>query len=165
VAVNVSAIRFGHEDFARHLFAILDETGLDGGSLELEMTEGVLMQRTEQAATLLNTVRDRGVQVSIDDFGTGYSSLSYLTKFPLDALKIDQSFVHNITDTPNKAAIVSAIISMGRSLGLRVIAEGVETVEDLEFLKTHDCDEAQGFYFSPAIPPKEFAKMLRANTS
>jgi diguanylate cyclase (GGDEF)-like protein/PAS domain S-box-containing protein len=165
VAVNVSAIRFGHEDFARHLFAILDETGLDGGSLELEMTEGVLMQRTEQAATLLNTVRDRGVQVSIDDFGTGYSSLSYLTKFPLDALKIDQSFVHNITDTPNKAAIVSAIISMGRSLGLRVIAEGVETVEDLEFLRTHDCDEAQGFYFSPAIPPKEFAKMLRANTS
>jgi diguanylate cyclase (GGDEF)-like protein/PAS domain S-box-containing protein len=165
VAVNVSAIRFGHEDFARHLFAILDETCLDGGSLELEMTEGVLMQRTEQAATLLNTVRDRGVQVSIDDFGTGYSRLRYLTKFPLDALKIDQSFVHNITDTPNKAAIVSAIISMGRSLGLRVIAEGVETVEDLEFLRTHDCDEAQGFYFSPAIPPKEFAKMLRANTS
>ena len=161
VAVNVSAVRFGHEDFASRLFAILDETGLDGGSLELEMTEGVLMQRTEQAATLLNSVRNRGVQVSIDDFGTGYSSLSYLTKFPLDALKIDQSFVHKITDTPNKAAIVSAIISMGRSLGLRVIAEGVESAEDLDFLKAHDCDEAQGFYFSPAVPPKEFAQLLR----
>jgi diguanylate cyclase (GGDEF)-like protein/PAS domain S-box-containing protein len=165
VAVNVSAIRFGHEDFANHLFGILDETGLDGGSLELEMTEGVLMQRTEQTATFLNAVRNRGVQVSIDDFGTGYSSLSYLTKFPLDALKIDQSFVHKITDTPNKAAIVSAIISMGRSLGLRVIAEGVETADDLEFLMAHDCDEAQGFYFSPAIRPEEFAKMLRANAS
>jgi diguanylate cyclase len=126
---------------------------------------GVLMQRTEQAATLLNVVRDRGVQVSSDDFGTGYSSLSYLTKFPLDALKIDQSFVHRVTATPNKAAIVSAIISMGRSLGLRVIAEGVETAEDLEFLKAHDCDKAQGFYFSPAIPPEEFAKILRANAS
>ena len=127
----------------------------------MEMTEGVLMQRTEQTATLLNSVRDRGVRVSIDDFGTGYSSLSYLTKFPLDALKIDRSFVHKITDTPNKAAIVSAIISMGRSLGLRVIAEGVETAEDLDFLKAHDCDEAQGFYFSPAVPPKEFARLLR----
>ena len=99
--------------------------------------------------------------MSSDDFGTGYSSLSYLTKFPLDALKIDQSFVHRVTATPNKAAIVSAIISMGRSLGLRVIAEGVESAEDLDFLKAHDCDEAQGFYFSPAVPPKEFAQLLR----
>jgi EAL domain-containing protein (putative c-di-GMP-specific phosphodiesterase class I) len=142
VAVNESAIRFGDEDFARNLFAILDETCLDGGSLELEMTDRVLMQRTEQAPTLLNAVRDRRVQVSIDDFGTGYSRLSYLTKFPLNALKIkiDQLFVHNISVTPNKAAIESAIISMSRSLGPRVIAEGVETPQGLDFLKAHDCD-------------------------
>jgi EAL domain-containing protein (putative c-di-GMP-specific phosphodiesterase class I) len=98
--------------------------------------------------------------VSVDDFGTGYSSLSYLKKLPLDTLKIDQSFIHNLSENPDDAAIAIAIISMGQSLNLRVIAEGVESVEDLEFLKAHGCDEAQGFYFSHPVPPREFALLL-----
>ena len=100
--------------------------------------------------------------MAIDDFGTGYSSLSYLRKFPIDALKIDQSFVRQVTTSPDETSIVTAIISMGRSLGLRVIAEGVETQEELAFLQAHQCDEAQGYYFSRPIPPQQFANLLEA---
>jgi EAL domain-containing protein (putative c-di-GMP-specific phosphodiesterase class I) len=100
--------------------------------------------------------------VAVDDFGTGYSSLSYLRKFPLDALKIDRSFVSQITTIPDEMTIVRAIISMGRSLNLRVIAEGVETQDQLDFLKIHQCDEAQGYYFSPPVPPPELARLLES---
>jgi EAL domain-containing protein (putative c-di-GMP-specific phosphodiesterase class I) len=100
------------------------------------------------------------VRVAVDDFGTGYSSLSYLRKFPIDALKIDQSFVREVTTIADDSTIVSAIISMGRSLNLRVIAEGVETLGELEFLQAHQCDEAQGYYFSRPVPPEQFAKLL-----
>ena len=101
--------------------------------------------------------------MSIDDFGTGYSSLGYLQRLPLDALKIDQSFVRQLTAAPGETSIVRAIIGMGQSLNLRVIAEGVETAEELAFLQAHHCDEAQGYYFSPPVPPQEFAKLLEEN--
>jgi EAL domain-containing protein (putative c-di-GMP-specific phosphodiesterase class I) len=101
------------------------------------------------------------VRVAVDDFGTGYSSLSYLRKFPIDALKIDQSFVRQITTSPAETSIVTAIISMGRSLGLRVIAEGVETQEELAFLQAQECEEAQGYYFSHPLPPRQFVKLLK----
>jgi EAL domain-containing protein (putative c-di-GMP-specific phosphodiesterase class I) len=118
------------------------------------------MKRVEITASILSTLRGKGVRVAIDDFGTGYSSLSYLRKFPLDALKIDQSFVQQITTIPDETTIVRAIISMGRSLNLRVIAEGVETPDQLDFLKAHECEEAQGYYFSRPVPPEKLVKLL-----
>jgi diguanylate cyclase (GGDEF)-like protein/PAS domain S-box-containing protein len=165
IAVNVSAVQFRNENFLEDLFATLTETRLDPKYLELELTESVLMKHTELAASILTILRGKGVQVSVDDFGTGYSSLSYLQKFPLDALKIDQSFVRWITTNPNEATLVSAIIRMGQSLHLRVIAEGVETAEDLAFLKAHDCDEAQGYYFSRPVPAEQFAKLLEVHVA
>jgi len=161
MAVNVSAKEFRAENFLEQLFVILDETGMDPTLLELELTESVLMKHAEAAAATLRTLRDRGVQVAVDDFGTGYSSLSYLRRFPIDALKIDQSFVGQITAGGDDASIVTAVISMARSLRLRVVAEGVETVGQLEFLQAQKCDEAQGYYFSRPVPALEFAKLLR----
>ena len=128
----------------------------------MELTESVLMKHAESAASILKALRDRGVQVAIDDFGTGYSSLSYLRKFPIDALKIDQSFVRQISTAADDTIIVTAVIAMARSLKLRVVAEGVETPEDLAFLRAHQCDEAQGYYFSRPVPPQQFAKLLEA---
>jgi EAL domain-containing protein (putative c-di-GMP-specific phosphodiesterase class I) len=153
-------MEFWEEKFLEGLFAILRETGLDPGLLELELTESVLMKRVEATVIILKALRERGVHVAIDDFGTGYSSLSYLRKFPIDTLKIDQSFVRQIGAGGDDAAIVTAVISMARSLKLRVIAEGVETKAELEFLQAHHCDNAQGFYFSKPVPAEEFAKLL-----
>jgi EAL domain-containing protein (putative c-di-GMP-specific phosphodiesterase class I) len=161
MAVNVSGMEFRNEHFLEGVFAILDETGLDPRCLELEMTESVLMKRAEATASILHALRERGVRVAIDDFGTGYSSLSYLRKFPVDSLKIDQSFVHQISTEGGDTPIVSAVISMARSLNLRVIAEGVETAEELAFLRAHHCDEVQGYYFSRPVPPEQFARLLR----
>jgi len=165
MAVNVSAKEFRAENFLEQLFIILDETGMDPELLELELTESVLMKHADSAATILRTLRDRGVQVAIDDFGTGYSSLSYLRKFPIDALKIDQSFVGEITTASDDASIVTAVISMARSLRLRVVAEGVETLKQLEFLEARGCDEAQGYYFSRPVPAGQFAGLLGSGIS
>jgi diguanylate cyclase (GGDEF)-like protein/PAS domain S-box-containing protein len=161
IAVNISAMEFRDENFLEGVFAILKDTGLDPKSLELELTESVLMKRAESTASVLQVLRAKGVQVAVDDFGTGYSSLSYLEKFPIDALKIDQSFVRRISTTPGQTTIVTAVISMGRSLKLRVVAEGVETAEELAFLQAHHCDEAQGYYFSRPVLPGQFAKLLK----
>jgi len=161
MAVNVSAMEFRNEHFLDGLLTILTETGLDPRSLELELTESVLMKRAESAASILQTLREAGVQVAVDDFGTGYSSLSYLSKFPIDALKIDQSFVRNLSTSKHDAIIVNAVIGMARSLKLRVVAEGVETPEQLAFLQAHQCDEAQGYYFSRPVPPQQFARLLQ----
>ncbi|MDB5364410.1 MAG: hypothetical protein JWM77_337, partial [Rhodospirillales bacterium] len=160
MAVNVSAMEFRNENFLDGLLAILNETGLAPRYLELELTESVLMKHAESAASTLQTLRDIGVQVAIDDFGTGYSSLSYLRKFPIDALKIDQSFVHQLSTHGHDAIIVTAVIGMARSLKLRVVAEGVETREELEFLRSHHCDEVQGYYLSPPLLPDQFAALL-----
>jgi diguanylate cyclase (GGDEF)-like protein/PAS domain S-box-containing protein len=162
MAVNISAIEFRDERFLDGVFAALEDTGLDPRCLELELTESVLMKRADSAQSILKTLRSKGIQIAVDDFGTGYSSLSYLRKFPIDSLKIDQSFVRQIATVPDETTIVTAIISMGRSLKLRVVAEGVETREELAFLQAHDCDEAQGFYFSRPVPPDQFAKFLEA---
>ena len=161
IAVNISSMEFRDDNFLETVFTVLKDTGLDAKSLELELTESVLMKRAESAASVLKTLRTTGVQIAVDDFGTGYSSLSYLRKFPIDALKIDQSFVRQITAAPDDATIVTAVISMGRSLNLRVVAEGVETRGELEFLQAHQCDEAQGYYFSRPVPPQQFAKLLK----
>ena len=162
MAVNVSAKEFRDDHFLPGLFAVLDDTGLDPRLLELELTEGVLMKYSESAAAILQTLRERGVQVAVDDFGTGYSSLSYLRKFQIDALKIDQSFVGQIAIAADDASIVTAVISMARSLKLRVVAEGVETLEQLSFLRGHECDEAQGYYFSRPVQAEQFATLLRS---
>ena len=161
MAVNISAMEFRHENFLDGVFAILEETGMDPACLELELTESVLMKRTEYTEEILEPLKARGVQIAVDDFGTGYSSLSYLRKFPIDALKIDQSFIRQITTVPDETAIVTAVISMGRSLNLRVVAEGVETHEELAFLQAHQCEEAQGYYFSRPVIAEDFAKLLK----
>jgi diguanylate cyclase (GGDEF)-like protein len=162
IAVNVSALEFRAENFLEDVSAILSETGLDPKSLELELTESLLMKRPEATASILQTLRERGVRVSIDDFGTGYSNLSYLRKFPVDALKIDQSFVRQIGtgSDGDDTVIVTAVIGLGQSLRLRVIAEGVETLEQLEFLRAQHCDDAQGYYFSRPVVPEQFEKLL-----
>jgi len=161
IAVNISAIEFRDGHFLESVFSILDETGLDPGHLELELTESILMKSTEATSLMLKTLRAKGIQIAIDDFGTGYSSLSYLTKFPVDVIKIDQSFVRHIDAAHDNTAIVTAIIGMGRSLNLRVVAEGVESLEELEFLQAHQCDEAQGYYFSRPEVAGQFAKLLQ----
>ena len=165
MGVNISAIEFRNENFLEGVFAILEDTGLGPTSLELELTESVLMKHAESTASVLEALRAKGVRVAVDDFGTGYSSLSYLQKFSIDALKIDQSFVRRITTAPDETTIVTAVIGMARSLKLRVVAEGVETMKELEFLQTQQCDEAQGYYFSRPVPPQQFAKLLETGIS
>jgi diguanylate cyclase (GGDEF)-like protein/PAS domain S-box-containing protein len=160
MGVNISAVEFRNENFLEGVFAILKDTGLNPNLLELELTESVLMKRPESTASVLRALRAKGVQVAVDDFGTGYSSLSYLQKFSIDALKIDQSFVRRITTAPDETTIVNAVISMAHSLKLRVVAEGVETIKELEFLEAHQCDEAQGYFFSRPVLPEQFAKLL-----
>jgi diguanylate cyclase (GGDEF)-like protein/PAS domain S-box-containing protein len=160
IAVNISAMEFRNDHFLEGVFSVLEDTGLDAKSLELELTESVLMKHADSAASVLKKLRAKGVQVAVDDFGTGYSSLSYLRKFPIDALKIDQSFISQINSAHSETTIVTAIISMGRSLNLRVVAEGVESQEELAFLQAHRCEEAQGFYFSRPVPAEKFAELL-----
>ncbi len=161
MAVNVSAAELRDETYVQRLYATLSQTGMDPRFLELELTESVLMKHAHSAAIILQALRRSGVQVALDDFGTGYSSLSYLRDFPIDALKIDQSFVSEVTSAGEDTSIVTAVISMARSLGLRVVAEGVETGEQLEFLRAHECDEGQGYFFSRPVPPEVFADLLR----
>jgi diguanylate cyclase (GGDEF)-like protein len=164
MAVNVSAKEFRNEGFLEGLLEILSDTGMDPSMLELELTEGVFMNHSTSAAAILRTLRESGVRVALDDFGTGYSSLSYLRKFPLDALKIDQSFVAQIITDGGGASIVSAVIAMAQSMKMRVVAEGVETREQAAFLQARGCDEAQGFYFSQPVLPQEFATLLETGT-
>ena len=162
MSVNVSAIDFRQWDFVDGIEQILKDTGLDPALLELEITEGVLMQNIDATVTALNRIKALGVRLAIDDFGTGYSSLSYLRRFPVDVLKIDQSFIRSLGSDSNDAALVSAIISLGRSLKLTIIAEGVETLQQLDFLKAHQCEEGQGYYFSKAVEPEAFVRYLRS---
>jgi diguanylate cyclase (GGDEF)-like protein/PAS domain S-box-containing protein len=161
MAVNVAGTQFQSEDFLDDLFAILGATGLAPESLELDLTESVLLTNPERTAFVLKALKDRGVQVSVDNFGTGNSNVSSLQKFPLDALKIDRSFVRKITTVPDGTTIVRSIIGVGQSLNLRIIAQGVETADDLEFLWEHDCDEAQGNFFSRPVPSEQFASLMQ----
>src|SRR6202790_4946854 len=148
VAVNISSLEFQSGKFLEDVQAALKITSLDPRYLELELTETVLMQHAESTTYVLGQVKAIGVRLAVDDFGTGYSSLSYLTRFPIDSLKLDQSFVHNIVAKSNDAIVIAAVIGMTKSLMQRVIAEGVETAEQLAFLRANGCDEGQGYYFS-----------------
>ena len=159
VAVNISARQFGRADFCETVGTILSDTGFPPDCLELELTESLAMHHAEETVLTLKKLKALGVQISIDDFGTGYSSLSYLKRFPVDSLKIDKSFVDGIADDPNDAAIVIAIIAMAHSMGLGVIAEGVETEEQLDFLKLHHCNEVQGFLLGRPMPPELIGKL------
>lgn len=161
VAVNLSVRQFMQTDLPEQIAAILNETGLAAPYLELELTESLLMQDVEQAIVTMDALKTMGVRLAIDDFGTGYSSLSYLKRFPIDRLKIDQSFVRDITSDPNNAAIALAVVSMAHSLKLGVVAEGVETHSQEAFLRSKLCDEIQGFHISHPLPPKKLAKLIQ----
>ncbi|MGN8275218.1 EAL domain-containing protein [Pseudomonas sp. SMN5] len=160
LSVNISAIDFRQRGFVEGIARTLKETGLDPTQLELEITESVLMQNIDTTVAVLKAIKQLGIRLAIDDFGTGYSSLSYLQKFPVDVLKIDQSFVGDLSIDSNDAKLVSTIINLGRSLNLHIIAEGVETLEQLEFLKRHQCEEAQGYFFSKAVEPQAFVQWM-----
>jgi EAL domain-containing protein (putative c-di-GMP-specific phosphodiesterase class I) len=160
VAINVSAAEFQDKDFLSGVRTALIATGVEPANLELEMTESALMVDAESTLGTLAALKAMGVQLAIDDFGTGYSSFTYLRRFPVDALKLDQSFVQEITSDPGDASIVSAMIDIGKSVHLRVIAEGVETREQLEFLQRHGCTEGQGYYFSRPAPADQASKLL-----
>jgi diguanylate cyclase len=160
IAVNVSAVELRSPGFVAGLGAILTETGLEPRHLELEITETGLMEDPQSVAEVLKGLKEIGVLLALDDFGTGYSSLSHLKHFPIDALKIDQSFVRNLITDEDGTGIVAALIGMAKSLHMRVVAEGVETQEQLEILQQHDCPEGQGYYFGRPVPAEEFGELL-----
>ena len=161
MAVNISARQFHQQDLPQLVADILAETGMPPGCLELEITESDAMQDVDHTTATLHRLREMSVKVSIDDFGTGFSSLSYLKRFPIDKLKIDQSFIRHLSSDENDTAITNAIITLGHSLKLRVIAEGVETEEQFAYLRDAGCDEVQGFLFSEALPAAEFEQYLK----
>jgi diguanylate cyclase (GGDEF)-like protein/PAS domain S-box-containing protein len=163
IAVNISAQQFHQKNFKESIMQILGDTGLDPHLLELEITESAVMKNAESMLETLRSLKEIGLHLSIDDFGTGYSSLSYLKHFPINKLKIDRSFVKDITDDSNNNAIIETIINMGHNLKLKVIAEGVETAEQLAILKELMCDEIQGYYFSRPISPQDFVAFARKN--
>jgi EAL domain-containing protein (putative c-di-GMP-specific phosphodiesterase class I) len=161
ISINVSAAEFRANNFLAGVSTALRETGLEACYLDLELTEGVLMDDAEATASILQDLKRLGVHLAVDDFGTGYSSLSYLQRFPIDVLKIDKSFIHQISGDPNDSAIVTAIIDMGKNLKQRVIAEGIETPEQLAFLRTRHCAEGQGYLFSRPLAAAQFANLLQ----
>jgi diguanylate cyclase (GGDEF)-like protein/PAS domain S-box-containing protein len=162
MAVNVSAAEFGDKDFISGVRAVLIATGVKPANLELELTESVLMQDAESTVRTLDALKAMGVTLAIDDFGTGYSSFTYLRRFPVDALKLDRSFIQEITEDPGDTTLVSAMINIGKGLNRRVIAEGVETRAQLKFLQSHGCGEGQGYYLSHPIAAERAGKLLEA---
>jgi EAL domain-containing protein (putative c-di-GMP-specific phosphodiesterase class I) len=161
VAVNLSARQFRHKGISSLIERVVGETGLDPQYLRLELTESNIMDNVEETITLLHELRATGVQLAVDDFGTGYSSLSYLKRFPISILKIDRSFVSDTTTDPNGSAIITAMIAMAHSLSLQVIAEGVETRDQLAFLRAQRCDAIQGFLFSRPLPAAAVMTFVR----
>lgn len=165
VAVNISALEFSGDNFLAHIRAVLQETRLAPHHLELQLTETVLMKNAESTMAMLEEIKLMGVKISIDDFGTGYSSLSYLKQFPVNTLKIDQSFVADITASGDDEILVDAVIGLGKSLRYRVIAEGVESPEQLMFLRNHHCAEGQGYYLGLPMIAEEFFILLKTGVS
>jgi diguanylate cyclase (GGDEF)-like protein len=160
VSVNLSAFQLRQEGLVQTVTQILDRTRLDPNCLELELTETSLMEDIESAIAILEELKAVGIKISLDDFGTGYSSLNYLKRLPLDTLKIDRSFINDVFQAPQNATIVTTIIAMARGLKLRVIAEGVETQEQFDFLREQGCQAMQGYLFSPAVPAEQFEAFL-----
>ncbi len=161
VAVNLSARQFRRSDLVHGVLRVLEETGLPARCLDLELTEGTIMHDPERVADVLQQLSDMGVQLSVDDFGTGYSSLGYLKRFPIDKVKIDQSFVRDVTSDPDDAAIAKTIVSIAHDMRMKVIAEGTETEGQVEALRSYGCDEIQGYLFSRPLPADEFEALLR----
>jgi EAL domain-containing protein (putative c-di-GMP-specific phosphodiesterase class I) len=161
VAVNLSPAQFNSDRLVESVGSALAQAGLAPRRLELEITESMLLICNEQTISTLYGLRDLGVQIAMDDFGTGYSSLSYLRAFPFDKIKIDRSFVRDMTESARCAAIVQAVIGLGSGLGLATVAEGVETGEQLQWLKTYGCSEVQGYLFSPPVPPADMRRFLK----
>jgi diguanylate cyclase (GGDEF)-like protein/PAS domain S-box-containing protein len=164
VAINVSAVELRAKDFLSSVQQILEHTRLEPRFLELELTETFMMQDWKSIAEILRALKGLGVRIALDDFGTGYSSLSYMKRFPIDSLKIDQSFVRDMTTDSDDASIVSAVINMGRSLNMRVVAEGIQTRDQFEFLKDRHCPEGQGYFFAPPVPAAQLTELLAAGT-
>jgi EAL domain-containing protein (putative c-di-GMP-specific phosphodiesterase class I) len=161
IAVNVSARQFQQYDLSKLVSTVLREAQISPESLEIELTESAVMHNAESSVVTLERLKQLGVRVAIDDFGTGYSSLSYLKRLPLDLLKIDQSFVRDISSDSNDAAIVRAIITLARNLGMKVTAEGVENEAQLAFLNAYGCQYAQGYLFGQPMSPDELTGRLR----
>jgi EAL domain-containing protein (putative c-di-GMP-specific phosphodiesterase class I) len=161
VAVNLSAIQFKKGDVLQTIKNALRQHGLATHHIEFELTESIVMSDPEQAALTLQALKELGIKLSLDDFGTGFSSLAYLKRFPFDFVKIDRAFITDITKSDKDAMIATAVIAMGHSLNLRVVAEGVETEGQLDYLRQHDCDEIQGYFFSRPVPAPAFETMLR----
>lgn len=162
IAINVSSRQFCRGDLLDSVLRIVGETGVRPQNLELEITESLLMRDVEETITALRSFKEAGLSISVDDFGTGYSSLNYLKQFPLDSLKIDRSFVQDLHQNHDDAAICAAILAMAKELGLSVVAEGVELEEQLDFLRRHNCDQAQGFLFSRPLPADRFETFFRS---
>ena len=160
VAVNISARQFLDRNLVAMVERILQDASVAPDLLELELTETLLMSDAEEAVQMLRQLKATGVRLSVDDFGTGYSSLSYLKRFPLDALKIDRSFVRDAVTDPDDATLTQTIINLGHSMRLRVVAEGVETAGQLEFLRLHGCDEMQGYYFARPLAAEDCTRLL-----
>ena len=163
VAVNLSARQFHSDNLLDEIDAALSEAALPASWLELEITESMVMEDPERVIDLLGKIRDRGIHLSLDDFGTGHSSLAYLKRFPIDCVKIDREFVKDIPENTDDVAIARTIIAMAKALGLATVAEGVDTVEQLELLKTMGCDQIQGFYFSSPLAPDDFQAFYSAH--
>ncbi|WP_052700462.1 putative bifunctional diguanylate cyclase/phosphodiesterase [Methylocucumis oryzae] len=162
VSVNVSGVQFNDADFLAQVTELIIEESLPAKALELELTENIVINDPLATAEILNTLHGLGMRIAIDDFGTGYSSLAYLKSLPLDVLKIDQSFIRDLTDGHGNRAIVEASISLGKKLGLEIVAEGVETLAQLEILRQLDCEYAQGYYISKPVPKAEFIDLVIA---
>jgi EAL domain-containing protein (putative c-di-GMP-specific phosphodiesterase class I) len=164
MSVNLSMRQLADEGLVREIEAVLAETGLDPELLELEVTESTIMHNAERAVRVLTAIKALGVRLAIDDFGTGYSSLAHLKRFPIDTLKVDRSFIREVPNDAEDKAIAEAIIAMGKTLSLTVVAEGVETPEQQAFLSDKLCDEMQGYYFSTPVAAQDFAELLRGHT-
>ena len=162
MSVNVSALQFQHTRFFESLQAVLEETGLHPTLLELELTERTVMEGGEHIVDLLRRIKSLGVSLSLDDFGTGYCSLSYLKHFPIDTLKIDRAFIRDVAWDNDSAAIVGAIVAMGKGMNKHVLAEGVETVDQADFLTSTGCSQMQGFLFGKAMSSREFEERIAA---
>jgi EAL domain-containing protein (putative c-di-GMP-specific phosphodiesterase class I) len=162
VSINLSALQLRDSGLVDALEASLRRHAIPNGVLEIEITESTLMESVEANLQKLQAIRRLGVGLAIDDFGTGYSSLNYLSRFPLDKLKVDRSFVHDMLDDPTDLAITRAIIGLGHTLGLKVVAEGVETAQEVDILRGADCDEFQGFFFARPMPAHELPAWLAA---
>jgi EAL domain-containing protein (putative c-di-GMP-specific phosphodiesterase class I) len=161
VAVNLSPAQFKSRNLVPAVISALAASGLSGNRLELEITELVLMQETEGALAILHQLRDLGIKIAMDDFGTGYSSLGYLRSFPFDRIKIDQSFIRDLSNKEDSVAIIRAVVGLSTSLGIRTTAEGVETQEQLVRLTAEGCNEAQGYLFSTPMPAADIERILR----